>query len=617
MRRGWPLSIHFVVATLVASITLTTSCTKLSRNPASKSSSSTSNAVISNSGNFVLSTVLPSQQSAGTQYDMIGQGGEFDNYCGDAASPCLCEYTYDQGGVIQSASIAPTYQETNLLRCANQVPSGIPNFDVKIVTGDGSMYSNTITVNLSSGTFAGSTLYLDLTGADSYVQAKRFQCRKHEFIKNPLDQNMIDPIQSEDPKVNYAFNFYTTNVSESLLQMQRLANQDWECTLTETQDRSLHWWANANVYSSSPCTDSFCSGDGELMYPQTSLVSGKIPVSNPASVGKRRGSFWMAKQAYGVFQIPVQAALAPKDYVSSTYGVIGYAAKPIPSTAGSSSCPAIPLPAKSTWVKIWNFRATDITPPKKLTSSTSIASGDILCNPGAITAPTASSVFPTCSGPRTIGSTVTAFGSGLGSVVTTTDLASRIVILPTTGSGTLVPNACYNMALNFGATLADDLWTPSPIAFGDPGNGGLTIDQIKTLPWNVYLAQNATFNSTSFVKETAAGMTSLWRDDKNGALIAAVPQDSLIQTAVLSTDNYTDQIFVVTDANVDDTAMRNQAPSASQYKPVTYRTSNDCNGISRTACSTNRELHWDVNVKEVGNAASADMYPLCVLQFYD
>lgn len=562
----------------------------------------------------MLQTVLPSQQSAGTQYDMIGQGGEFETYCSDASSPCLCEYTYSQGGNTQSASIAPTYQETNLLRCASQVPSGIATFDVRVVTSDGAMYTNTISVNLSSGTFQGSTLYLDLTGASSYVQAKRFQCRKHEFIANPMDTGIIDPIQAEDPKVNYAFNFYTTNVSESLLQMQRLANQDWECTLTETQDRSLHWWANANVYSASSCTDSFCAGDGEVMYPQTSLVSGKIPVSNPASVGKRRGSFWLAKQAYGVFQIPLQAAIAPKDYVSSTYGVIGYAAKPIPSTSGSSTCPSITLPSNATWVKLWNYRATDITAPKKVTGSQSITMSAIACNPGSTTAASISGTFPSCTGPATRNNAASlAFGVGIGSVSLPGDLASRVAVVDSAYGSNI--NACYNVTLGSIASTTTydyDSWAASPIAFGDPANGGLTYLQIASLPWNIYKAPPLT--SASVCKDTAF---DIWRNDCMAATAATSASDSQIQTAVLSPDNYTDQIYVVTDPSVDDTAMRNQAPGVAHYRPVTYRTSSDCNGISRTNCPTNKELHWDVNVKEVGNAASADMYPLCVLQFYD
>lgn len=623
-KSGGPLSTRIVakcaaILIAVASFSLL-SCTKLSRGLASTGLTGDDVPLVGDysGGTFMLYQVLASQQSAGSQYDLIGQAGQFDTYCPEATS-CMCEFIYEQGGATQTVQIAPTYQESNLLRCANQVPSGINTFKVRVVTTSGTDTSNTIDVNLSNGSFSGSTLFLDLTNSESFVQAKRFQCRKHEFIENPLDTATIDPFQSDDPRVIYPFNFYTTNVSESALQMQRLNNQTWECTLTATQDRSLHWWANANVYSASACTDSFCSGDGELMYPQTSLISGKIPVNNAASVGKRRGSFWLAKQSYGVFQIPLQAAIAPSSYVASTYGVIGYAAKPIPSTSGSSTCPAITLPPKATWVKIWNFRATDITPPKKVTMTPSSTMTAIACAPQAI------SRFPTCSGGRT--SAGATFGTAISdpAVATGTGLASRIGLLDSQ-YGTA--NACYNVDpsawldgddnTNAWYERAPEKWEPSPVGFGDPSaTGGLPISQAKGLPWGLY-------STIATACVGADAPTPLWRYSTGGCPVTSpgnapptgTPADNQVTAVALSTDNYTDQIFVVTDPNVDDTAMRNQSSSVSQYYPVTYRTAAECNGVSRAGCATN-PIDWNLNVKEVGNPNSADLFPLCALQFYD
>ena len=117
-------------------------------------------------GMFNLSTVLPSQATTGN-YDLIGTNSEFDTYCGDSQNPnskCKCEYAYTQTGIgPQTVQGNIVYQESNLVRCENQVPSGINSFTVKVVTIDGASYSNPQTVTLSGGTFSNSTHRATLT----------------------------------------------------------------------------------------------------------------------------------------------------------------------------------------------------------------------------------------------------------------------------------------------------------------------------------------------------------------------------------------------------------------------------------------------------------------------
>lgn len=588
---------------------LNLSCTNLGRLASSRSSRSTASSdSTTNSGSFRLIQVLGSQQGAGSQFDFIGDGNEFDAVCGASLSACRCVYTYVQSSVTQTVEATPTYQESNLIRCANLVPSGINSFDTKIRSEDNVSFTNTIRVQLTNGSFSGSSIFLDLSQESSFLQVKRFQCRKHEFIPNPLDPSMIDPFQSEDPRVIYPFNFYTTNVGESLLKYQRSGNQQWECTLLETQDRTLHTWANPRVFSTSPCFEAFCSADSEEMAPTSSLVSNKIPVSNLAANGKKRSSFWLAKQPYGVFQTPVQAAIAPSGYEGSTYGQIGYAAKPIPNSTGSSDCPSITLPSNAYWVKLWNFRATDITPPKYVTASTAANISTIACYP------TETDAFQSCAENNTNG------GSPFGTLMSaTTDaiLASRVAAL-TNGAGNA--NACYNV--NKASWIGGaETWTPSAIGFGDPANGGLSASQINSLPWSIY--QNAGVDAVCNNLPD-----SVWRlhdgiaacgtaTNANIVSLPGTPQDSQVQTASFTTSNYTDQIFVVTDPSVSDTQMRNQSSSVSHYRPVTYRTQSDCSLASRATCPVSKEIHWDVSVKEVGSNSGADVYPVCVLQFYD
>lgn len=558
-------------------------------------------------GSFTLSGVYASQQSPGTMFDMVGTDSQFDVYCSGTTGPCVCEYTYVSPGVgTVSDQGTVSYQESNLVRCANPVPSGISSFDVRVLATGSGDYTNTITTNLASSGFI-NTNYIDLSKESAYTMVKRFQCRKREFIQNPLSVGMVDPIQAQDPKVIYPFNFYTTNVAASLWEMQQLSSQEWDCTLTPTHDRTLHWWANPSVFSASACTDAFCAGDSELMYPQNDLVSGKIPVTNLSANGKRRGSFHLARQVYGVFQVAMKAAVGPNDYVSSKYGIIGYAARPIPNTSGSSSCPSITLPTNAEWVKVWNFRATDITPPKYVIGSNSMYASGIACN-------TAPGLFPSCDNPGSSGMSTanpTWRAVSLATVGPTptpsiSAMASRVGLL-TSGNA----NACYNVT---SMATGQEFWEPSPFAFTGMGLGA-----IQGLPWNIYAAPNASYMNT-------CGTAANWVDDNvalgnaacaGWALPSKEPSDNVLTTATLNAGNYTDQIFVVTDPNVDDTMMRNQALAVSHYKPVTYRTSTDCSGASRSTCPVGKEIHWDINIKDVGAPTGPDQYPLCVLQFTD
>ena len=619
---------------LISLISLLTSCTNITSisNKSPTSTLTLSDPTSGTGGSFQLTGVYASQQSPGTMFDMTGANSEFDTYCvGTVNGPCACEYTYNSPGIgTVTTEGAVQYQESNLLRCLNVVPTGVTSFDVKILAKGSSLYSNVITTNLSSGSFV-NTNYIDLSKEEAYLPVKRFQCRKREFIANPMSQSMIDPIQSEDPKVIYPFNFYSTNIASSLWQMQQLTSQDWDCTLTPTNDRSLQWWANPNVYSASTCTDAFCAGDAELMYPQDSLVSGKIPVNNLSANGKRRSSFYLAKQSYGVFQVSVMAAVGPSTYVSSQVASIGYAARPIPNVSGSSACPNITLPSNAIWVKLWNFRATDITSPKKVTSSPSMNStfAQVACNP-------VRGIFPSCDNDGSVANntvdptshfinssfisttlSVTSNTPNVGPTPAPNTLATRVVFL---SGGASSPNACYNIT-SMGSTIgggADgtETWQPSGFAFAPT----ITQQNMFGLPWGVYqqvsdplmMTQAVCTDGFNYVSHTTGMACTI-----PSTLASAAPSDSNLTTLALSDSNYSDQMFVVSSSTMDDTLMRNQALSASYYNPVTYRTSVDCNSASQAGCPTGKEIHWSINIKDVGAPTGPDQYPLCVLQFTD
>jgi hypothetical protein len=117
-------------------------------------------------------------------------------------------------------------------------------------------------------------------------------------------------------------------------------------------------------------------------------------------------------------------------------------------------------------------------------------------------------------------------------------------------------------------------------------------------PYNVWLKYNNTF-----------------------AIPAATPMDysNQLTTVALSSDNYTDQIFVVTDPSVSDSDMLNNASSIQQYVPRTFRAASDCPGPAACDPITTGKtpITWGLNTEAVGVESGTAVYPLCVLQFYD
>ena len=562
-----------------------------------------------------------------------------------------------------------------MIRCPNNVPSGITTFQARITvpaatatptTSTTSTSASTVTYasNYISGTFAsgvlsGTSSYLDLTNSASYVPVQRFQCRRREYIDNPLNGGMIDPFQTQNPAVVYPFNYYTTNAASSILNLQKSSDQSWECSLNATQDHTVQWWANPTVYSSSACNNSFCLGDGSIIYPQTTLSGGKVPVTNLAATGKTRSSFYLASSSYSVFGVAVIAAVAPSPssgtvitsasatpppgtYTSATYATIGYGAKPIANSSGGSSCPSITLPAKSRWVKIWNFRATDITPAKKVIASTSASNSAIACDtfhPDTTHTALANEIFPSCEFKDPNGNvfgvplndpTVTPVANTTPSPGATptpapTKMASRVIASTVSGTSSAT-SACYNFSGSGGnynnftdipwdtttTYTGADVWIPSSYKFDTT----ISVSNMESFAWNMYAnAGNYTIHSD------ASTPANQWFSPTTYAVPSATPMDysNQLTTVALSADNYTDQLFVVTDPAVSDDDMRNGASSIQIYVPRTFRSAADCTATSPSdsSCVGKTQITWGIQTQAIGTTTGSDVYPLCVLQFYD
>ena len=581
----------------------------------------------SGSSAFHLIGLVTDPVQGSSVYDLLGQDNEFDQYCNGTYGVCSCKFSYQKNGGTQVVEVANTYQESNMIRCSNIIPPGVSSFEVKIITGagpNGETYeSNSMIGSFGpSGTLQGATDFVDLQSELSYAQVKRYQCRKSDFIASPFDSTFLDPIQSQDPRVIYAFNYYTSNVGESLLAMQRNATSSgWDCTLTPTLDYRTHWWANPLVFSAATCTSPFCIGDGELMYPPDTLENGKIPVSLGSSAnGKRRSSFALLSKPYNVFNVPVIAATAPQSTVSAFYsmqkidnaltlGPLGYAARAIPALGGSSACPSVPIPSNAHWVKLWSFRATDLIAPRKVTGSMAALNSPIACftKPG-------DGIFDSCTY-----SVSTSGGPALASLYLSNNpaLSARVALTSGLTDGSRDPSACYKIDIpNY------DQFIPSWYAFTDSSNDvNIILNNLRAKPWGLYssYAGSATPRSSPALNPSPYELTS--------APTTGVPTDMLGQndSQPMAADPYTDHLFVVTEVGVNDSAMISMGNGGSSamdyYRPVTYRSKAACSGYSLNTCNVSgyegTQVQWGINTRDVNNPNGAEVYPLCVLQFTD
>ncbi len=623
--------IHFLykgfrlLSAMALGCALLSSCTNLTnrvRAPSSVLQTGTSGGG-SASGAFHLVGIV-TEPSNGSLYNLLGQNAEFDVFCSGAYGTCRCEYTYSQTGLgVQTQETPVTYQESNLVRCLSAVPAGISSFSVRITVsgGSGSFESNSLSASFGpGGTFQNVPAFIDVTDPLSYQAVQRYQCRKLDFIASPFDGTFLDPIQSQDPQVIYPFNFYTTNVGESLLAMQinPAGSQGWDCTLISTPDYSLHWWANPMVFSETGCTDPFCSGDGSLMYPTSVLSDSKIPVSTGSTaLGKRRSTFSLLKKPYGVFQVPVIAATAPRSYVDSyfsgqvvnaslTLSPLGYAAAAVAGPGGTSTCPSIPIPLTSRWVKLWSYRATNLTPPRKVVGTDASVNSPIGC-----WAENTAGLFDSCSYNINANNSAAAYQSKAIKSLTGTEIfATRIGLESGGGGSTANPSACYNIDV-----AAINSFTPS--TFGFLGGSDLTgkywgmYAKAKTDVWAGPLLPGG-IGGIRYVRNTTSAPVA------GDAILKGSMKDTVTtnQAAPVSGtgDPYSDYLFVVTDPSVSDYDMGSpMSSSVKHYRPVTYRSKGDCPGT----CDASKKIEWMINTKNVNNPTGAEVYPLCVLQFTD
>ncbi len=551
---------------------------------------------------FVLKTVVPSQSGGAGLFDFIGENQEFRNYC-TTNTDCQCKYSYVQNGATTSHQSPVVYSEANLVRCAAVFGSGVNTVDVRVETVDAASKSNAITIELQSAAFASATQYLDFSKESSFLPVQRYQCRSRLFVSNPLDPAMIDVAQSEDPAVAMPLNFYTTSPAQSLLAFQRLgeAGMNWECSLGADQ---IPAWANPSLYTDAACTDDFCSADGNFIVPPNTFSKNRIDTGvTPAKGRSARASFALAKAAYAPFVVAVRGAIAPNSLVTPTVDVLGYGVAPIPGANGTTSCPNTALPAGARWVKLWAYRATNLSTPRVVSQSLSTQNWAVGCAPEAMS-------IPSCDKP------VDGANNGAGIVRLNQDLvpgnaASRVLIPATNGNANTM--ACFNVNRSPGSTF--DHWAGSNFGFSMGCDGGMTLGMVQGIGFGIY---REVVSSSITGSNPCASQLRRGGSPSTPFEVFVRPADSQLTTIPVesSQSNLTDYLFMVTPVEVNDTSVRNGL--APMYRPVSYRTLKACDPSTVTdplQCPTAEKVIWDINSGQIGEPAGASAYPVCVVQF--
>ncbi len=328
---------------------------------------------------FTIGATAPSSEDPlGTFYVMQnsdGSGNNVGRVCLNVESPgiskCECVFTYTLNGTEGLFSTVPRGTQDNLLRCA--YPLSAPNGPLPI--GSGSTVSVQIGVKATGRLTNKVQLTLPnlsaITGANAtnnFVAVKRYMCRQLATVPYFYDSDIYDPIQSEDPRVAMTFNFYSTNLGQTLTSYSQNV-RDWECAVNPDDDRLP--WANLTIHShqmsmtkaieASTVENPDLIFDGKRGAAPTSGATvtgvGKFGPSGKDRFGhSRRSLFFLAKKPYGDFTVAVNAQGAPTIATDANPETqilppLGYAAR----TAADGSCPATVPIAGMSWAKLWLF----------------------------------------------------------------------------------------------------------------------------------------------------------------------------------------------------------------------------------------------------------------------
>ena len=565
-----------------------------------------------------LSQVVRTNSNAASELDLIGDGsGGMGRFCvasdnggandGTGASTCTCEYSYTRSdGSAEVLEVDTSYHELDLIRCASTgIPTNVSFFTVRVHVTSSDTYSNSVTFRVGSD-----SVTLNTSDESSFLPVTRFQCRESLFVSYAFDNNFYDPFQSEDPRLVYPMNFYTTNMGDSIARfvdsVQIVGGAGFVCP-TNTNDPTQG--VDLTLYSISS------DGGSNRIFPVTGSLHD-------------RSNFVLAREATGVFSVPISALLAPsvttgvQNANGSTAPALGFAAEPVPgSEADEETCPTdVEIPDGYQWAKLWLFRSS-LAKRKAIFPDQLMASGGLLCNPGTWqTADTDTdgqldAVIPDCG---TNGGTVADSEAG------SSTLADRIYSISSTqvclnlqdGANTFDPgvNACPNNTNHTGAGCTTDINTGSQISSSfDIFRAGSDIWQFAAGATDA-CATTGGYPDPFNLCETVDGFNTPHQED--GATTDVDAQERF------------DFLFVVSPPEITTADMKAEDSAARPYIPFRFFQSSDCISGNPDApafsgdCSINRKIDYRFvaySIDTQGDAPADDPdrlpdFPVCVLQ---
>jgi len=321
--------------------------------------------------------------SSGSGDGTSGDGGSSGSSGQNTGSTCSCNYSYIKpDGSTETFDVPTTWVEPNLLRCSfSNISRAAAYVNVRVHLTNSDAYSNTIKYR-----FAGTGQFLDLTDPRSFVNPFRYQCRDSISIPMafPTPQGagaVYDPLLSEDPSISFAWNFYASNMYAATAAFLAKASKD-------AKDSG----GNGSICPATP-NDPFFGADLS-MYSLGPDSSGSARIFPPTGSAFDRSTFYLAKQPSGVFNVPVNAYIAPgvitsvpADNSTTTTDAskpvpIGYGVAPTPLDNGNESCPdtGVQIPPGFKWVKVFQFRAS--LNPRMAPRSDRMGRTAVTCNPG-------------------------------------------------------------------------------------------------------------------------------------------------------------------------------------------------------------------------------------------
>ena len=565
---------------------------------------------------ITLSKVVRTNANAASELDLVGDGsGSMGTFCasedgnadGEGASGCTCEFSYTRSnGSAEVIEVDTSYREQDLIRCASSsIPTDVSYFTVRVHIVSSDTFSNSVIFRIGSD-----TTVLNTADEATFLPVQRFQCKEALFVPYAFDGNFYDPFQSEDPRLIYPLNFYTTNMGESIARFvgNNTPNNGagFVCP-TNTNDPTQG--VELSVYSVSS------DGGSNRIFPVTGSLHD-------------RANFLLARESTGVFTVPISALLAPNVATGvagadgSTPPPLGFAAEPVPgSEPDEETCPDdVEIPDGYQWAKLWLFRSS-LAKRKMLSPANMIQSGGLMCNPGT---------WQTADVDGTAGLDPVILDCG--------GLGGRIG--DSAPGGTKMADRVYSrdsvqVCLKYQTDEADaaNFFAPGDSLFCTNNTGNSAAGCTTDLNTGLQFSSFESFRPGSDIWQFAGGLGACTSGFDPFGLCdfiggVATPYEEDGTATDIDAQERFDFLFVVSPPEVTTNDMKAENSAARPYIPFRFFQASDCTSGNPDApafsgdCSVNRKIDYRFvaySIDGQGDAPADDPdrlpdFPVCVLQ---